>query len=176
MPAEIPQCKPCKDGKDGKDGRDGKDGKDGVCICPKKPELKNVHFDDNISAIYQGQTYLLPANNDYPFIGCSVPGKKFNDEVIYYPYLKVMVYIDYNHSSGIPHVIVFERKGEVTWEKINGIGIQLLSYWGNENGHLHHCIQSLDRAIQRARDNNKIYRDWTPITNFQTNGSLPKFE
>lgn len=164
-PCPIPNPIP---GPPGPKGDKGDKGDPGVCICSTRPIIR-MHFDDEITVLGA----KLPVIDSTTIIG-TVPGLKFNDEFIYYPNLRGMVYIDYNHVSGIPHVIAFKRGGEAgAWSRITGIGVRLLSYMGNLNGALHHCVVDIDTSINSARSRSEIYLDWTPITNFRTSGTFP---
>jgi len=184
----CPPGPPGKDGKDGKNGKDGKDGKDGppgpqgppgVCEC-KHPELK-MHWDGEVWVTINGQKVYLPELLPED-LTITVPGKLLNDELWYYKRYDVIAYIDYNHTSGIPHIIVFGRGGEFSvqgpWFRMSGVGPRLISYIGNrrmDDGSIrvHHCLVDLDRTINGARTKGKIILDWTPLTNITTEGTIP---
>jgi len=145
--------------------------------CPTPPVFK-LHWDGEI--FINGIGYLPELREEDLTI--SIPGVRLNDELWYYKRYDAMVFIDYNHSSGVPHVIIFGRGGEFStqgpWFRMVGVGVRLVSYIGNrkmDDGsiRIHHCLVDLDRTIQGARNRNRIYLDWTPLTAFTTYGAIP---
>lgn len=141
---------------------------------PSIPTIKSVHFDDQIQIWGSFLPHLSPDD-----IVTTIPGQRYNDEIVYYRKYDAIVYIDYNHSSGKPHVIIFKRGGEIprAWDRIQAIAPGILSYWGNNlNGGLYHCLVDFPRTLDNARTKGLIYMDWTPLEQFRTNGSIPPLD
>lgn len=176
------QCKPGfpgppgPSGPPGPTGPQGPQGPPGECECKPLVPTK-MHWDGEVITRFG---YLPELTQED--ITISVPGAKLNDELWYYKRYDAMVFIDYNHSSGVPHVIVFGRGGEFStqgpWFRMVGVGIRLISYianrrMGDGSVRIHHCLVDLDRTIAAARNKNVIYLDWTPLTQFTTFGSIP---
>lgn len=177
-------CKPGKPGPPGPSGPPGPTGPQGPpgppgeCEC-KPPIPINMHWDGEVFLSYFG-IYLPELLLED--ITISVPGERLNDELWYYKRYDAMVFTDYNHSSGVPHVIVFGRGGEFStqgpWFRMVGIGPRLISYIANRkmddgSTRIHHCVVSLDRTIAAARSKQVVYLDWTPLTQFTTFGKFP---
>lgn len=173
------KCPPGPPGPKGEPGPPGPQGPPGICEPCAPPKVIKMHWDGEVFISKFGMFLPELLSED---LTISVPGAKLNDELWYYKRFDAMVFIDYNHSSGVPHVIVFGRGGEFStqgpWFRMVGIGPRLISYIANrrmDDGsvRIHHCLVDLDRTINSARGKNAIFLDWTPLTNFTTFGSIP---
>lgn len=169
--SKPPKCE-CKcEGKPGPKGDTGPmgpAGPKGECNCKPKTPI-SIHLD--------AEYYLQSNGFPIPTPDITVPTPSngvLANELWYFKNPNACVFFDYNHSSGIPHFIVFFRAGELnSWDKITPLGDKVWN-WIAQNpttGRAHICIVSLDKIISNPA---RIIQGWTPIDKaYLTFGTWP---
>lgn len=130
------------------------------------------HWDGDIPGVYLDATDIvitIPRG----------PGKR-NDELWYDRESDLLVVWDYNHASGIPHVMALKRGGELpAWTHISVLTPRVFHFVvsrphvhpGRVSYPTHKCTVDLER-LQRAAQQRGFYIDWIPIDQFTTSGQI----
>jgi hypothetical protein len=130
------------------------------------------HWDGDIPAVFMDSTDIV----------ITIPravGKR-NDELWYDRESDILIVWDYNHPSGIPHVIALKRGGELpAWTHVsvmrprvfNFVASQPHSHPGKPSYPTHKCTIDLER-LKRSAQRLGVFFDWMPIDQFTTSGQV----